>query len=257
MYGDTRHVNTQRLKVEDSRVGQRTYSSRSLHGQVVHELGKRIISGQLSEGEVLPNEADLGAEFEVSRTALREGIKVLAAKGLLASRTRTGTRVRPRLEWNMLDPDVLAWRMESGQSVDFVQELYEFRRATEPMAASLAALRATDVEIGAMKLALDEMEAAGTDVLATIDPDLRFHQAILAASGNELLASLSSMIETSLAFSFQMCKPDKKVHALPAHRTVLDAIRARDSVAASEAMFVLLETSRVWNEEVLNEMAAS
>lgn len=246
----------QLLKTDDARLGQRVYSSRSLHGQVVHELGKRIVSGKLSEGEVLPNEAELGAEFEVSRTALREGIKVLTAKGLLASRTRTGTRVRPRMDWNMLDPDVLAWRLESGEVGNFIQDLYEFRRATEPMAASLAALRASDETIASMDQALDEMEAAGTDVLASIEPDLRFHQILLAASGNELLASLNAMIETILVFSFQMCEPDKKLDAVPVHRAVLDAIRGRDSVAASEAMFALLEYSRNWNEEVLKDMGA-
>jgi len=245
------------LNKDESRVGLRTYSSRSLHGQVVHELGKRIISGKICEGEILPNEADCGAEFEGSRTALREGIKVLAAKGLLGRRPPTGTRVSPRLEWNMLDPDVLAWRMESGQHVEFVKELHEFRRATEPMAASLAALRATEAEIANMEVALDEMEAAGRDVQSSIDPDLCFHQSILAASGNELLASLSSMIETSLAFSFQICPADKKIDAVPSHRAVLDAIRARDSVAASEAMLALLEKARAWNEEVITDMAAS
>jgi len=211
-----------------------------------------MISGQLREGWVLPNEGELGAEFEVSRTALRDGIKVLAAKGLLVSRTRTGTKVRSRLEWNMLDPDVLAWRLKSGQSAEFVQELYEFRRATEPMAASLAALRATDAEIATMEQALDEMEAAGQDISATIEPDLRFHQTILAASGNELLASLSSMIETSLAFSFQIFESDGAVDIVSVHRVVLDAIRARDSVAASEAMFALLDFSRGWKQGILD-----
>lgn len=243
------------MKTDDARLGLRTYSTRSLHGQVVHELGKRIVSGVLCEGEVLPNETELGAEFEVSRTALREGIKVLTAKGLLASRTRTGTRVRPRVEWNMLDPDILAWRLESGQTEAFIRELYEFRRATEPMAASLAALRATDAEIALMTEALDGMVAAGTDVQATIQPDLTFHQIILNASGNQLLASLGSLIETALSFSFQMCAPDNKLDAVPTHRAVLDAIRARDSVAASEAMFKLLDYSRAWNEEVLREIA--
>lgn len=247
-------MNKEPINSDDAIVGARTYSSRSLHGQVVHELGSRIVSGQLSEGEVLPNEAELGAEFDVSRTALREGIKVLTAKGLLVSRTRTGTRVRPRLEWNMLDPDVLAWRLKSGQAVEFVQDLHEFRRATETMAASLAATRATDAEIATMAQHLDDMAAAGTDVQASIEPDLRFHQAILAASGNELLGSLISVIETSLTFSFTMCDPEKKCDAVALHRAVLDAIRARDGMAASSAMDALLDYARDWNLDVLQDM---
>lgn len=236
---------------------QRTYSSRSLHGRVVHELGKRIVSGQLGEGEILPNEAELGAEFEVSRTALREGIKVLTAKGLLVSRTRTGTRVRPRLEWNMLDPDIMAWRMESKQGGDFLQDLMEFRRATEPMAASLAAVRATDAEIAFMAQALEKMEAAGTDVQALIGPDTHFHRAIMECSGNELLASLCGLLEMSLAQSVPMTSPDKLIDAVRAHREVLDAIRARDSVAASEAMFALLNDARSWNREEVGSATKS
>lgn len=242
------------FKIEDARIGQRIYSSRSLHGQVVHELGRRIVSGMIPEGETLPNEAELGAEFDVSRTALREGIKVLSAKGLLASRTRTGTKVRPRVEWNMLDPDILAWRMESGAMDDFALELYEFRRATEPMAASLAAVRATEADLAAMEEALDAMAEAGDDIEASIEPDLRFHQLILTASGNELLGSLSAMIETALTFSFQMCMPEQKPDAVGAHREVLKALRARDSVAASEAMFALLEIARDWNMDAVKQM---
>lgn len=228
---------------------QRTYSSRSLHGRVVHELGKRIVSGQLGENEILPNEAELGAEFEVSRTALREGIKVLTAKGLLVSRTRTGTRVRPRLEWNMLDPDIMAWRMESSQGGNFLQDLVEFRRATEPMAASLAAVRATAAQLAVMTRELEKMAAAAPDVVAMVEPDTRFHRAILEASGNELLASLSSSMEATLTTSVPRCEPEKMFDAVRAHRAVLDAIRARDSVAASEAMFALLDGAIEWNRE--------
>lgn len=239
----------------DVRLGQRTYSSRSLHGQVVHELGRRIISGRIGEGAVLPNEAELGAEFEVSRTALREGIKVLTAKGLLASRTRTGTRVRPRHEWNMLDPDVLAWHMETDHVADFVNHLYEFRRAIEPMAASLAAVRATDDEIAYMTKALDEMEAAGDDIEASTGPDLRFHQALLLASRNNLLGSLSALIETALTVSFRLSVPNRKQDAMPVHRAVLQAVKERDAVKASEAMYELLDCAITWNTEALAAQA--
>lgn len=234
---------------------ERRYSSRSLHGQVVHELGKRIVSGVLREGEVIPNEAELGAEFEVSRTALREGIKVLAAKGLLVSRTRTGTRVRPRRDWHMLDPDVLAWRLETTKPLDFINDLYDIRDAIEPVAASLAAVRASDADIAAMAEALDGMIAAGDDIAATVEPDIRFHQHILNASGNELLASLGVLIETSLAYSFMLCTPEKKINAIDLHRAVLDGIRARDSVAASAAMVHLLKVSKTWSADLLDGFA--
>lgn len=225
-------------------MGQRTYSNRSLHGQVVHELGKRIVTGDIDEGAVLPNETELGASFAVSRTALREGIKVLAAKGLLASRTRTGTRVRPRNEWNMLDPDVLAWQLSSGQPHKFLNDLIEFRRAVEPLAASLAAERATDADLQLISQAYEDMELAGADIEASVLPDLRFHQAIFHASGNELLAPLGSLTEAALSVSFRVSTPDSKQESLRMHKDVLDAILAHDGAAAQSAMTALLDATQ-------------
>ena len=236
---------------------QRTYSARSLHGQVVHALGQRIVSGDVAEGETLPIETDLGSEFKVSRTALREGIKELTAKGMLSSRTRTGTRVRPRKDWNMLDPDILAWRLEAGEIEAFVQDLYEFRRAIEPMAASLAALRATDKEIADMDLALTAMAAANGDVKSSIAPDLRFHFLILSSSHNELLGSLCAVLETTFAFSFQSAVHKTKVEAIEVHRAVYDAIKARDANGARDAMLRLLDFSYDWNQAVLSVLNKS
>lgn len=242
------------------RLGQRTYSARSLHGQVVHELGQKILSGEIEQGEVLPNETDLGAELEVSRTALREGIKILTAKGLLASRARTGTRVRPSHEWNMLDPDVLAWRFSAGRAREFAQDLCEFRRAIEPMAASLAAQRATPkdiVQIENALLTLDAIAASDEDVMAVgIEPDLKFHQAILMASHNALVASLSALIETALTFGFMYETPDMKMQSVEKRRVVLDAIRTHDSDAAVEAMVALLEVLKINNAQAFDKMEA-
>ncbi|MCX7279363.1 MAG: GntR family transcriptional regulator, partial [Burkholderiales bacterium] len=103
------------------------YTGRNLHGQVVSELGKRIVSGIYPAEAVLPNEEQLCQELEVSRTALREAVKVLAAKGLLESRPRIGTRVRNRDLWNLLDPDILAWRCAIGADAEFLRHLTELR----------------------------------------------------------------------------------------------------------------------------------
>ena len=222
------------------RTGQGTYSNRSLHGRVVHQLGVRIVSGRIAAGSVLPNEADLGTELSVSRTALREGIKVLAAKGLLESRTRTGTRVRPRTDWNMLDPDVLAWSFAEGPEEAFLHDLFEFRCTFEPMAASLAAERASQEEVQAIKEAYHDMVAAGTDVEAGIGPDIRFHKGVLYASGNELLAPLGALIETALGYSFRLSRSESKLETLPHHQAVLEAIVEQNPRAAHEAMQYLL-----------------
>lgn len=237
-------------------LGLRTYSSTSLHGQVVHELGKRIVSGAIAEGEVLPVETELGAEFDVSRTALREGIKVLTAKGLLASRTRTGTRVRPRDEWNMLDPDVLAWRLETGKDENFIQDLYDFRMAVEPVAASLAASRATDDDIADMKVAIEDMEAAGQDTDAFTEPDLHFHLLVFVSCKNDFLASLSALIETAVTFTFRMADVEIDSAVVELHRNVFEAIRDRDSARAHAGMVVLLNYARDRNEVVLAQIQA-
>jgi len=239
------------------KTGQRTYSTRSLHGQVVHELGKRIVTGDIGEGVVLPNETELGASFDVSRTALREGIKVLTAKGLLASRTRTGTRVRPRHEWNMLDPDILAWRSASRQPEGFIQDLIEFRLAVEPLAASLAATRASDDEFRYIERAYADMVTAGEDVQAGVEPDLRFHQGILHASGNELLAPLGALIEAALTMSFRLATPAIKLDSFPVHKAVLDTIKDRDPERAHDAMVRLLDYSKDYNNAVLDEIRES
>jgi DNA-binding FadR family transcriptional regulator len=233
---------------------QRTYSTRSLHGQVVHELGKRIVTGDISEGEVLPNETQLGASFDVSRTALREGIKVLTAKGLLASRTRTGTRVRPRNEWNMLDPDILAWRLESGEPEQYIQDLVEFRQAVEPLAASLAAKRASEKFIHDIQQAFDDMVEAGADVEASVAPTLRFHQGILHASGNELLAPLGALVEAALTMSFRLAEPSSKLEEIKLHADILEAIKAHDSRAAWKAMFALLDRTVEYNLAAMTKM---
>lgn len=233
---------------------QRTYSTRSLHGQVVHELGKRIVRGDIGEGAVLPNETALGASFDVSRTALREGIKVLTAKGLLASRTRTGTRVRPRNEWNMLDPDILAWSLNSHEPEGFIQDVVEFRRGIEPLAASLAATRASTAEVQYIEQAYADMVAAGEDVQAGVEPDLRFHQGILNASGNELLAPLGALIEAALTASFRLASPSNKLDSFRVHKAVLDAIKDRNPIQAHEAMGELLDYAIVYNTVAVDEM---
>lgn len=226
----------------ESKGSDRTYSRRSLHGQVAHEIGARIIRGELAPGETLPNEADLSLELKVSRTALREAIKLLAAKGLVESRPKTGTRIRPRTSWNMLDPDVLSWLVSDGAFEDYADDLFEMRRVVEPAAAAIAATRGDKAAIAEIKKAYEGMVVAGEDIEAGVDPDLRFHQAILLATGNEFIAPLGALIDSALATSFRISssRPGAKINSLPRHEAVLKAITRGDGDAARRAMEVLL-----------------
>ncbi len=134
--------------------------TRSLHGHVVRELGRRIVVGDLQPGDVLPREEVLAESMEVSRTALREALKVLSAKGLIEARPKTGTRVRPKDAWNQLDADVLSWRCASMPTDDFIEKLVEMREIIEPAAAASAAKRRTTAQLAKIDHAYRKMEAA-------------------------------------------------------------------------------------------------
>jgi len=220
-------------------------AARNLHGHVVQLLGQRIVSGELTPGEVLPPEATMAEAMAVSRTSLREAMKVLSAKGLVEARPKVGTRVRDARFWNQLDADVLAWRCSSMPTMDFVEKLSEMREIIEPAAAAGAARRRTAAQLKRMQAAFDAMEAA-PDPESWTSADLDFHEAILAATQNELLISLFSVIETTLSSYFTMSARTASnfKYSLPQHRTVLLAIRDKDAAAAHKAMLKVIADTR-------------
>src|SRR5262245_58665882 len=181
-----------------------TYPRRGLHGEVVYTIGRRIVSGELKPGDPLPPEEELTADFDASRTVLREAVRVLAAKGLVEARPKTGTRVRRREEWNILDPDVLSWRVSASHDPQLYAEMTEVRLAIEPIAAHLAATRMTDDELAAVEEAYAAMEAAVGDQDAYLAADLRFHDHILVGCHNELLAHLGVVLRAVLQNTFEL-----------------------------------------------------
>jgi DNA-binding FadR family transcriptional regulator len=205
----------------------------SLHDKVVRHLALRILKGNVT---TLPNEADLGKELRVSRSILRESIKVLAAKGLLEVGPKTGTRVRPRKDWNLLDPQLVEWISENGIDERFFENLTELRSILEPRAAELAALRATDTDLEEIRTAWEEMRQSDNDLEAYNAADLRFHQAILAASHNELLYQVGGLTRVLLRMSFALTSASSAPvsASLPAHKQLLDAITDRDPVVAKK-----------------------
>lgn len=222
-----------------------TYRGPSLHGQVVHELGARIAGGNYAPGAVLPSEEELCVQLHVSRTALREAIKVLAAKGLLESRPRIGTRVRPIAEWNQLDPDVLAWRCRTLPDARFIEQLAEMREIIEPAAAQLAARHRSDEQMAEIQDALSRMGVARS-IEGWVEADVDFHRAILSATGNALLMPLAALIGSTLESLLVLTArhaQDFRI-ALPDHARVSEAIRLRDTLAAGQAMALLLADSR-------------
>jgi DNA-binding FadR family transcriptional regulator len=220
-------------------------AARNLHGHVTQELGVRIVSGELRPGDALPREEALAEQMAVSRTALREAMRVLSAKGLIEARPKVGTRVREERYWHQLDADVLAWRCASMPTADFVQKLVEMREVIEPAAAAYAARRCNAEQFERLESAYQAMEASRTsDEWA--EADLEFHEAVLTATNNELMISLFSVIETALGSYFVLSarKSSDFKYSLPYHRKVFEAIRRRQPDAARRAMQQMILDSR-------------
>jgi DNA-binding FadR family transcriptional regulator len=221
------------------------YPRGGLHGQIVHAIGRQILSGKIRPGDLLPPQPGLPA----SRTVLREAIKVLAAKGLVESRPRTGTRVRPRHAWNLLDPDVLAWQQDGTTTADFLAKLTEVRMVIEPTAAELAAQRADEEHLRAIDEAFREMQAAldgGREDYEAFDrADMQFHRGIVRACGNELLEQMGHFVYSALLLSFKATSrlPGRARGSLPMHRAILEAIRAGRPKSAGQAMRRLVRSS--------------
>jgi DNA-binding FadR family transcriptional regulator len=223
----------------------RVSSTRNLHGHVTQQLGVRIVSGQLQPGEVLPREETLAEQMAVSRTALREAMRVLSAKGLVEARPKVGTRVRDERYWQQLDADVLAWRCASMPPADFVQKLGQMREIFEPAAAAFAARRRDAEQLKELEAAYLAMEAAGnSDEWA--EADLQFHEAVLVATNNELMISLFSVVETALgSFFVESARKHRDFkYSLPYHQQVCEAIRRRQPEVARDAMQKMIIDSR-------------
>ena len=156
----------------------------SLKDRIARDLGQRILSGAFAPLSVLPTEAELCIAYGASRTALRDALLTLAAKGLIEARKRAGTRVRPPSDWNRLDAQVLGWMGEIEPDLDFVKGLIEARLVIEPAAAQLAASMATSGDLAVIEAAYHAMCSAPEDDLAAcLDADVRFHTGILRPAG--------------------------------------------------------------------------
>jgi DNA-binding FadR family transcriptional regulator len=220
-----------------------------MHGQVVEWLGRRIVSGELSGGSQLPNEADLAAQLKVSRGGVREAVKALAAKGLVEPRPRLGTRVLPRTEWNLMDREVISWHGGVGDA-EFLKDLLELRLMVEPGAASLAAERASDEQLAVLESAYAGMAEHAPRLPdeedSFVQADLAFHLTLLRASGNQLIEQLGRLLETSLQHGLEASShaPGGVAATLPLHRAVLVAVRGRRPAQAARSMRKLIETTQ-------------
>lgn len=212
-----------------------------VHVRLMDTIGRRIVAGGYKESHPLPIEHILAHEFGVSRGALREAVKALAAKGLLSVGPRSGTRVRPRASWNYLDPDVILW-CDDADPQRVTTQLTELRAIVEPGAAALAATKATSEQRAALAEAFERMKTA-TDFLDYLEADLAFHSLILEASQNDLLSSLTLVLDLPLRTSIQRsaAAPGAVEASLRQHELVLAAVLAADPQSAQSAAARLIE----------------
>lgn len=218
-------------------------SGRRLRGAVAHYLGTAIVSGRIAPGETLTGEVANSEALDVSRSAYREAVQVLTAKGLIESRPKSGTRVLPRSKWNILDPTVVAWAFAGDPDIEFIRDLFELRGIVEPAAARLAAERRTRDDIKLMKDALAGMRRYTLATEAGRSADRDFHDALLAATHNNALITLSASIGAAVSWTTQYKQRTRALprDPVPDHARVFDAIANGDADAAGSAMRTLVD----------------
>ncbi|MEE4010509.1 MULTISPECIES: FadR/GntR family transcriptional regulator [Roseibium] len=215
--------------------------------QVVEQLGRAIVAGEYPPETMIPLDPDISEMFDVSRTVVREAKKTLIAKGLIQSKAKVGTHVRPASEWNMFDPDVLRWHAALNNQRPFLEDLFEIRLIFEPAAAGSAAKRATDAECVTLAKLCDNL-ATGKDRAAVAVADLEFHKMILKLSGNRFLQSLGDLVQAAL-YSLFIAEANERndqetYEFVERHRAIVTAIKAGDAKAAHDAMVAVILAGR-------------
>lgn len=224
------------------------------HVKLAKELGVAIVTGIHPPGSVLSGEVDFAEQMGVSRSVVREALRTLAAKGLLDSRPKAGTRVRERQHWNLLDPDLLAWMFEAPPPPGFVRSLFQLRMIVEPAAAELAAVGRSARQLSRLGHSLEMMAQWGLDTPEGQAADQQFHATILEATGNELLVSLSGSISAAVRWTtiFKYRASRRPRDPMPQHRALFEAIAAGDAPGANEATAALVRQAQLDTEAALD-----
>jgi DNA-binding FadR family transcriptional regulator len=215
--------------------------SLKLHSRVADQLGLAIVRGDFAPGQTLPPELQLCEMLGVSRTAMREAVRSLAAKGLIDSRPKRGTQVRDPRHWNHLDLDLMRWHIEVTDTEVYLKKMFQLRRATEPEAAALAAVSANDEDQARMSRDFDAMVAAGADNEKWVEADLAFHMSIYLATHNEFFWPIGQLFSFGLRQMFSiLAQGSHRPRAIAEHGDLLRAILERKPDMARTAALTLL-----------------
>ena len=232
---------------------------RGILGEVVANIGIRIVGGEWAPGEAIPRENDLCQDLGVSRSVLREAQRILGAKGLIRSRTSSGTRVLPRNEWRLLDPDVMDWRVGAGDRETLLRDLLKLRLILEPGVVYQATISSSPEAREKVADAWKSLEPlfinSGSDWLQHrrqfIEADLRFHRALWSAVESELIEQLFTLVEAilRLLLDLQMRahgsspKLVEMEESLGLHRKLFQEFSGGNALRAEMATRILIESA--------------
>ena len=213
-----------------------------LHARVVDALVPMIVGGKLAPGSLLPTEPEMGTRFGVSRSVVREALRVLGAKGLVDVRHGSGTRVTSSDRWDPLDPAVLGALRLGSPSATVLHDLLEARTIVECAVAALAAERADAGEHAALDDALAIMRASLDDPPRYVTGDSAFHLTLLRAARNRVLERMAQPMHELLSYAQALTDaiPGVLSRALAEHEAIAAAVVRRDAPGAREAMRVHL-----------------
>lgn len=232
----------------------KTLANMNLTQQLTHQLGSQIVGGKYDQGGRLPSEAELCSEYDVSRTVMREAVKMLSAKGMISSRPKQGITLQPQSHWNLFDTDVLEWILSNQPSLALLKEFTQVRFAIEPQAAALAAENADEADLAQLEQAIERMNKADLGLDDPFESDVAFHCAVLHASHNRFFIQMVEFTSTALRVSVRYTNRIKGVDAadVSKHRDILTAIKSRDADNAKRISEQLLSEALALIESQLN-----
>ena len=210
------------------------------HAAVVALIGRDIVNGKYAVGEILPFEEEFVEKLDVGRGVIREALRVLAAKGLVETRPKRGTQVLPSSMWQLLDPEILFWRIGQNFDPKFLRDLTDLRSMIEPAACALAAERASDPELQLIAALSRELNYAKDDPIAFIEADLQFHRTIMQSTHNDILVQIGVAIESALRLSVEVTVAIGDGRRIEEHEKVATAICNRQVSKARNAMAELI-----------------
>ncbi|EPF13080.1 Pyruvate dehydrogenase complex repressor [Cedecea davisae] len=221
---------------------QQLAAQKNLSYMLAENLAQRILKGEYAVGSILPGEIELGELFGVSRTAVREAVKTLTAKGMLLPRPRIGTRVMPRSHWNFLDKELISWWMTKDNFSYVVEDFLIMRNSLEPQACALAAINSNEEQRTELMRLMEQMiELQDTfDRQRWVEVDMAYHELIYEMSGNPFMTSFANLFR-SIYYNYFTAITDNEVIKLDSHQAIVDAIVHGEAQAALNACQALLK----------------